>query len=169
MFYDLNDHFVLSYTAPPVITLIGDTTRTVTSPEDVIISVTIGSSNLPVTVQWSYNNQPLTTNSDYTITTILSSDNTTGNSSLTVHSTNTGDDGNHIVNVSNIAGNDMTTVSVVIHGEWSSSVCCNTYGLKLLCYYLKFRSHSYLRMFILYNHYYGSQLVEQLSKKMFTL
>ena len=110
----------LSHTAHPVITLIGDTTRTVTSPEDVTISVTIGSSNLPVTVQWSYNNQPLTTNSDYTITTILSSDNTTGNSSLTVHSTNTGDDGNYIVNVSNIAGNDMTTVSVVIHGEWSS-------------------------------------------------
>ena len=103
-----------------MIALIGDTTRTVTSPEGVTISVTIGSSNRPVTVQWSYNNQPLTSNSDYTITTILSSDNTTGNSSLTVHSTNTGDDGNYIVNVSNIAGNDMTTINVMIYGKWSS-------------------------------------------------
>ena len=103
-----------------MIALIGNATRTVTSPEDVTISVTIGSSNLPVTVQWSYNNQPLTTNSDYTITTILSSDNTTGNSSLTVHSTNTGDDGNYIVNVSNLAGNNMTIINVMIHGKWSS-------------------------------------------------
>ena len=100
-----------------MIALIEDTTRTVISPENVTISVTIGSSNLPVTVQWSYNNQPLTTNSDYTITTILSSDNTTGNSSLTVHSTNTGDDGNYIVNVSNIAGNDITTINVTIYSE----------------------------------------------------
>ena len=100
-----------------MITLIGDTARTVTSPEDVTISVTIGSSNLPVTVQWSYNNQPLTTNSDYTITTILSSDNTTGNSSLTVHSTNTDDNGNYIVTVSNLAGTDMTTINVMIYGE----------------------------------------------------
>ena len=101
-----------------MITVIGNTTITVTSDDDVTISVTIGSSNLPVTVQWSYNNQPLTTNSDYTITTILSSDNTTGNSSLTVHTTNTGDDGNYIVNVSNIAGTNMTTISVVVHGEF---------------------------------------------------
>ena len=101
-----------------MITVIGNTIRTVTSADNVTISVTIGSSNLPVTVQWSYNNQPLTTNSDYTITTILSSDNTTGNSSLTVHTTNTGDDGNYIVNVSNIAGTNMTTISVVVHGKF---------------------------------------------------
>ena len=101
-----------------MITVIGNTTITVTSGDDVSISVIIGSSNLPVTVQWSYNNQPLTTNSDYTITTILSSDNTTGNSSLTVHTTNTGDGGNYTVNVSNIAGINMTTISVVIHGEF---------------------------------------------------
>ena len=101
-----------------MITVIGNTTITVTSGDDVSISVIIGSSNLPVTVQWSYNNQPLTTNSDYTITTILSSDNTTGNSSLTVHTTNTGDGGNYIVNVSNIAGTNMTTISVVVHGEF---------------------------------------------------
>ena len=101
-----------------MVTLIGDATRTVTSPKNITISVTIGSPNLPVTVQWSYNNQPLTTNSDYTITTILSSDNATGNSSLTIHTTNTGDDGNYIVNVSNIAGTNMTTISVVVHGEF---------------------------------------------------
>ena len=101
-----------------MITVIGNTTITVTSGDDVSISVIIGSSNLPVTVQWSYNNQLLTTNSDYTITTILSSDNTTGNSSLTVHTTNTGDGGNYIVNVSNIAGTDMTTISVVVRGEF---------------------------------------------------
>ena len=101
-----------------MITVIGNTTITVTSGDDVTISVTIGSLNLPVIVQWSYNNQPLATNSDYTITTILSSDNTTGNSSLTVHTTNTGDGGNYTVNVSNIAGINMTTISVVIHGEF---------------------------------------------------
>ena len=123
---------IYHHTAPPVITLIGDVTRTVTSPEDITISVTIGSSNLPITVQWSFNNEPLTTNSEYTIATILSSDNTTGNSSLIVLSTNTGDDGNYIVNVSNLAGSDMTTISVEIHGEWRSSVysitcqCCRS-------------------------------------------
>ena len=101
-----------------MITVIGNTTRTVTSADNVTISVIIGSSNLPVTVQWSYNNQPLTTNSDYTITTILSSDNATGNSSLTIHTTNTGDGGNYTVNVSNLAGTDMTTISVVVHGEF---------------------------------------------------
>ena len=103
-----------------MITIIGNTTRTVTSPENITISVIIGSSNLPVTVQWSYNNQPLTTNSDYTITTILSSDNTTGNSSLTLHTTNTGDGGNYIVNMSNLAGADIATISVVVHGEFNS-------------------------------------------------
>ena len=150
-----------------MITLIGDTTRTVTSPEDVTISVTIGLSNLPVTVQWSYNNQPLTTNSDYTITTILSSDNTTGNSSLTVHSTNTGDDGNYIVIVSNLAGNDMTTINVMLYGEWSSAVRCNTYecncGIILLALF-SFFATVYTHKFILMR-MFGSHLVDQLPKK----
>ena len=99
-----------------MITLIGDPTRIVTSPDNGTISVTIGSSNLPVTVQWSHNNQQLTTNSDYTITTVLYNDGTTGNSSLTVHDTNTGDGRNYTVVVANLAGSDMVSVIIVIYG-----------------------------------------------------
>ena len=107
---------VSCYTAPPIIISTGNSTIIVTSPDEVTFSVTIGSSNLPVTVQWSFNNELLTNNSYYTIITVLSSDNTTGNSSLTVHNTNTGDGGNYTVNVSNLAGVDVTSVSVTVHG-----------------------------------------------------
>ena len=99
-----------------MINLIGGTTRILTSPDDGTFSVTIGSSNLPVTVQWSHNNQQLTTNSDYTITTTLSSDSTTGNSSLTIHNTNTGDGGNYTVVVMNLAGSGMASVNATIYG-----------------------------------------------------
>ncbi|XP_065918563.1 hemicentin-1-like isoform X2 [Dysidea avara] len=106
---------VVVQATPPLITLIGDPTRIVTSPDNGTISVTIGSSNLPVTVQWSHNNQQLTTNSDYTITTVLYNDGTTGNSSLTVHDTNTGDGRNYTVVVANLAGSDMVSVIIVIY------------------------------------------------------
>lgn len=89
---------------------------TAISPEEVTFSVTIGSSNLPLTVQWSFNNLPLTMNSHYSIITIFSSDNTTGSSLLTVHNTNTGDDGKYAVNVSNLAGVDMKYFSMIVHG-----------------------------------------------------
>jgi len=88
----------------------------VTSPDNVTVSVIIGSSNLPITLHWSYNNQRLTTSNDYTITTTLSSGGTTGNSSLTIHNVNTADGGNYTVVVLNNAGSDMSSVNIVVHG-----------------------------------------------------
>ncbi len=108
----------LILTVPPVVTVVGDITVTVTVNGSFSLQVTLSQYNLqPVTVEWERNSVPLSSGEKYQ----LSSDTSqlgNGSAELTVRFTESLlDNGTYTVTASNAAGNGIVDFEVLIMSE----------------------------------------------------
>ncbi|XP_065894203.1 uncharacterized protein [Dysidea avara] len=93
----------------PNVTVVGNAERNETALKDVTLSVTIDiGSSFTFTVQWYYNDQPITDDGNYTINTTSSS------SSLTILTTVPSDTGTYRVDVTSSVGSDTVSFTVDI-------------------------------------------------------
>ena len=107
---------------PPVVTVVGDHTVTVTVNDSFSLQVTLSQYNLqPVTVEWERNGVPLSSGEKYQFSYQLSSDTSqlgNGSAELTVQFTESlMDSGTYTVTASNAAGNSSVDFEVFIMSE----------------------------------------------------
>ena len=104
---------------PPVVTVVGEPTVTVTVNDSFSLEVTISQYNLqPVTVEWERNGVLLSSGEKYQ----LSSDTSQlgdGSTELTVQFTESlVDNGTYTITASNMAGNSSVNIEVFIMSEY---------------------------------------------------
>ena len=115
---NINIALAPSTTVPPVVTVVGDSSVTVTVNDSFLLQVTISQYNLqPVTVEWERNGAILSSGVKYQLTIDTSQ---VGNGSAELAALFTEslvDNGTYTVTASNAAGNSSVDFEVVIKSE----------------------------------------------------